>query len=69
MFITSSFVTVQGMNEMSKGTEEEAISSTSFMMKEAHDKLEKYSPTIEYNEAISYEVSEIAQGNRRDIKR
>lgn len=66
----SSFVTVQGMNEMSKGTEEEAraISSTSVMMKEAHDKLENTHRQSEYNEAISYEVSEIAQGNRRDIK-
>ena len=36
-FITKFFVTVQCMNEMSKGTEEEAraISSTSVMMKEA----------------------------------
>lgn len=66
----SSFVTVQGMNEMSKGTEEEAraISSTSIMMREAHNKLENTHRQSEYNEAISYEVSEIAQGNRRDIK-
>lgn len=66
----SSFVTVQGMNEMSKGTEEEAraISSISVMMKEAHDKLENTHRQSEYNEAISYEVSEIAKDNRRDIK-
>ncbi len=65
----TSLVTVQSMNEMSKGTEEEAkaISNVSVRMKEAHEKLQYAYEKSESNEAISNEVSVIATNNRNDI--
>lgn len=65
----SSDLIVTGMNEMAKGTEEEAtsISSTSIMMKVAHEKLhETYQQSMDI-ETISRDVSNIAQVNREDI--